>query len=98
MWPRLTSSSTHKGKERLVALDAKLGPKDVMSVVSDAQYSQCPQTTDASDIDWPFLDISILRSRTKSRPLFNMMSGRGLGRRPERRLALALEHESNSMV
>ena len=33
------SCSTHKGKERLVAFDAKLCPKDVISVVSDAQYS-----------------------------------------------------------
>ena len=33
------SCSTHKGKECLVAFDAKLGPKDVISVLSDAQYS-----------------------------------------------------------
>ena len=76
MWPRQIGgrivsspaappSSTHKEKERLVAFDAKLGPKDVISVVSDAQYSnvmlstynQCQRTTDARDIDWPFCDM-----------------------------------------
>ena len=45
-------------------------------------YNQCPRTKDASDIDWPFCDVIgylDFDQEINSRPLFHVMSGRGLG-------------------